>query len=483
MNKSTPFFPPATKWLFGRSPRSSRARAKAQTNAIRQASLGSLYELFSKFIPDGLLEPTTSGAESRTCIFSRRTTFWTFIAQVLSDGGSCRLAVRKLQAWQSASGQKVADSDTAAYCTARGRLDLDNLMEIHRRTARNVQSKNVRTDHEFGRPVKIVDGTTCSMPDTPANQKQWPQTKAQKPGCGFPFVKLVALFTLGEGVLTQWAEGNKHDHEITLFRRLWDQLVSGDILLGDTAFGSFASLAALLKRGVDSVMPVHQARNVDFRKGKRLGKKDHLVTWKKPASRNKGWSENDWQALPETLTVREVEIVVEVPGFRVKKYILVTTLLDPVLWPAKRLGRLYFKRWAVELFFRDIKTAMGMDILRCKSPEMIRKEIVVNLIAYNCIRGVMQHVAILYELPLDRISFRGTCDSVREWSEAIAQHLNKPGRLAEVLGDLYSVMADDPLPHRPGRSEPRVKKRRPKGYQLLTAPRKQMVVSESRKDK
>ncbi len=483
MKKSTPFFPHASTWLFGRPPRSLQARLKAEAQRIQQASLGSLHRLFGSFIPESLLEPADSGAESRETPFCRRTTFWTFLTQVLASSGSCRLALRKLQAWQSANQLELADSNTSAYCQARRRLDLANLRKIHQRVAQNVRSNNVRADCEFGRPVKIVDGTTCSMPDTPKNQQQWPQTKAQKPGCGFPFVKLVGLFTLAEGVLIDWAEGNKHQHEIVLFRTLWDRLSFGDILLGDTAFGSFAAIASLLKRGVDSVMPVHQARRVDFRKGKRLGKKDHLVSWTKPVRPSKGWSKKDWKALAETLTVREVEIRVEVPGFRVQKYVLVTTLIDPVRWPAKTLGAMYFKRWAIELFFRDMKIAMGMDVLRCKSPEMIRREILMHAIAYNCIRGVMQHVSILYEIPIERISFTGTCETIRQWSEPMALYLNKPRRLAEVIDDLYRAIADDPLPDRPGRSEPRVKKRRPKGYQLMTKPRKQMCVSESRRNK
>ena len=483
MNKSTPFFPHFPKQLFGRPPRCVRAGLQAEAQRIQLASLGSLHKLFGKFIPENFLDSSDSGTESRNRNFSRRTTFWTFLTQVLSSSGSCRLALRKLQAWQSANHLPVAGSNTSGYCQARSRMDLENLREIHQRVAQKVRGKNIRTQHEFGRPIKIVDGTTCSMPDTSENQEEWPQTKAQKPGCGFPFVKLVGLFTLAEGVLTEWAEGNKHHHEIVLFRKLWDGLISGDILLGDTAFGSFAAMASLLKRGVDSLMHMHQARHVDFRKGKRLGKKDHLVVWTKPIQPSKGWSREDWKALPATLTVREVEIRVEVPGFRVQKYVLATTLTDPVCWPAKTLGRMYFKRWAIEVFFRDIKIAMGMDVLRCQTPDMVRKEILMHAIAYNCIRGVMQHVSILYELPLERISFTGTCDTIRQWGDAIALHLDKPRRLAEVIDDLYRVIADDPLPDRPGRSEPRVKKRRPKGYQLMTKPRREMRVSASRRNK
>jgi hypothetical protein len=319
------------------------------------------------------------------------------------------------------------------------------------------------------------------MPDTKANQKTWPQTKAQKPGCGFPCAKLVGLFALENGVLIDWAEGNKHDSEQSLFRRLWHRLDPNDIALGDKAFGSYAAMSSLLLKHVDSVTPIHQARKADFRQGKKLGKRDRLVTWHKPAYPKPGWSKTEWKTLPDTLCVRIVEIRVHQPGFRVQKYVLSTTLLDPVEWPAERLGQLYFRRWPVELFFRDIKITMGMDVLRCKTPAMVRKEIIMHAIAYNCIRGLMQHAAALYHVPIERLSFKGTCDTLRQWADAFNIHAGKPRKQSHMLDALLAIIAEDALPHRPNRSEPRVKKRRPKAYQLMTKPRHRMVVSESRR--
>jgi len=395
MKTITPFFPQMSSLLFGRPSRSTQSRIQEELERIRGASIGQLTGLFGKYAEAKWLAPADKGVASRCRVFSRRTTFWAFLAQVLTVDGSCREALRKLQAWQAAQGLPIADSNTSAYCQARGRLDGDGLRKMHEHVAAEVQRRATTSQSSFGRPVKVVDGTGISMPDTAANQKVWPQTKAQKPGCGFPSAKLVGVFSLENGVLIEWAEGNKHDSEQTLFRKLWAHFEPNDICLGDTAFGSYAAMASLLHRGVDSITPIHQARKFNFRQGKKLGRRDRLVTWPKPACRKPGWSKTEWRELPDSLSVRIVEIQVRQPGFRVQTYVLSTTLLDPEEWPVERLGELYFRRWSVELFFRDIKITMGMDILRCKTPEMIRKEIIMHAIAYNCIRGVMQHAAIL----------------------------------------------------------------------------------------
>ncbi len=212
-----------------------------------------------------------------------------------------------------------------------------------------------------------------------------------------------------------------------------------------------------------------------------MGPRDRRVQWSKPPQRTKGSATAAWNALPQTLTVRVVQIQVNVPGFRVQQYTLVTTLTDPIAWPAEELGRLYFKRWAIELFFRDVKITMGMDILRCKSPEMVRREITMHVIAYNCIRGLIQHVAALYHVPIHRLSFKGTVDSLRHWGDALYIHHGKPRKQREMIQILFGIIADDLVPYRPERSEPRVKKRRAKGYQLMTQPRRLMLVSDSRK--
>jgi hypothetical protein len=325
-----------------------------------------------------------------------------------------------------------------------------------------------------GRPVKIVDGTTLSMPDTSANQKLWPQMSGQKPGCGFPLMKLVGLFSLSSGALLEEATGNKLVHESLLFRQLWDRLDSGDVLLEDRGFCSYGAMAALQLRGVDTVARLHQRRKVDMRQGKPLGKGDRLVTWNKPKMPLTGWTPEEWNALPETLCVRIIRLVVEAKGFRTRTIFLATTLTDPTVYPAQELRCLYGERWKVELHFAQLKTILGLDVLRCQSPEMIRKELQVHLIAYNLVRSLMQRASHIHHESLDRISFKGSLDTVRHWAAAIHACTGQKRKQAELINRMLALIANDPVPERPDRNEPRVRKRRPKNYQLMTKPRKLM---------
>ena len=220
-------------------------------------------------------------------------------------------------------------------------------------------------------------------------------------------------------------------------------------------------------------MRIHHARSIDFRKGKRLGSKDRLVTWTKPQQRPKGFTKRQWKALPESLTLRMLHIQIDVPGFRTESIVLVTTLTDPTAYTAEDLAKLYLRRWSVELFFRDIKITLGMDVLRCRTPQMVRKEIAMHVIAYNLVRGLMQQAAALYEVDLTRLSFKGSVDSLRQWTDTFNATHSKPREQRRLFNHLLQIIAEDTVPYRPERSEPRVRKRRPKNYRLMTRPRHQ----------
>jgi hypothetical protein len=322
--------------------------------------------------------------------------------------------------------------------------------------------------------VKIVDGTMLSMPDTQENQKAWPQSKSQKEGCGFPLMKLVGLFSLSSGSLLDEVHGDLHQHEATLFRALWGKLEKGDIVLEDRGFCSFVAMAALQNKGVDTVARLHQARLADFRRGKVLGKGDRLVAWTKPLCCPKGWSREEFDALPQTLAVRLIRLIVETPGYRTRTVVLATTLTDADIYPAEELRRLYAQRWNIELHYAQIKTTLGMDTLRCKSPEMIERELQLNLIAYNFVRALMQRAAHTHRADLGRLSFKGSLDTLRHWATVIHAAKDQPRKQQELISHLLLSIASDTVPRRPGRSEPRAKKRRPKNFQLLTKPRHQM---------
>lgn len=479
MNNSTPFFAGFHRVLFGRSQPSALRELQARTKALRQSSLCQLANICEPWTPTKLLNPTTRGPNSRRRSYSLSVTFWAFLSQVMSPGSPCREIVRKVQAWHAARQLPVPSSSTGAYCQARARLPLDALHNIQSHTAAELQ-RAVRSDQLWlGRHVKVVDGTGVSMPDTPENQETWPQSSNQTKGCGFPTAKLVGCFCLSSGALLDLAEGNQYIHESQLFRRQFALFNEGDVALTDRGFCSYSSIAELLARGVDTVMRIHHNRPTDFRKGKRLGKCDRLVTWTKPRCRPKGYTKRQWDQLPQSLTLRMLRIQIDVPGFRTESIVVVTTLTDPVRYPAEDLAKLYLRRWNVELFFRDIKITLGMDVLRCRTPEMVRKEIALHVIAYNLLRGLMQQAAALYEVDLTRLSFKGSVDTLRQWTDTLNAAHSKPREQRRLFDQLLQILAEDIVPYRPERSEPRVRKRRPKNYRLMTRPRHQNAPRKS----
>jgi hypothetical protein len=480
MALSTPFFSAFGPLLFGRRRLSEVDKLLGQTSTFR--SLSQYQEAFGEFIPPALLARQKSGVNSRTRIFTSLIIFWAFLAQVLERGSSGRDALRRLIAWsrQEHPHAPAPSPDTGGYCQARARLQTQTIEQIGTHLAERLQRQVPASELWQGRRVKIVDGTTASMPDTAENQEAWPQPRSQKPGCGFPLVKLVGLFELASGALTHLTEGHHRVHERVLARGLWRHLEPGEVLLGDRGFCSYQDLCEIAQRGADAVMRFHGARKLDLAKAERLGPHDWRLTWQKPAQCPKGGLPETWAALPETLTVRLVRYRVETPGFRSEEVTLVTTLLDPVAFPAPALAELYFRRWSVELHFREIKTLLGLDVLRCLTPEMVRKEIALQRVAYNLVRVLMQRAALVHQVSLRRLSFKGTLDSLATFADAIHSLSGKPRRQQALLEDLLLTLAQDLLPVRPGRVEPRARKRRAKNYHLLTKPRRQMHVPNHR---
>ena len=480
MFNSTPFLPGLSHRLFGRQRRSQLDQLRAQSAQWRQSSLNRLCEIFGPWLPAAILAPAATGINSRQRTYPLPLTFWAFLSHVLSPGSSCRQIVRKVQAWYAPQDQ-TPDSGTSAYCQARSRLPLACLTQLHQTLADKLSARLTTPELWLGRRVKVVDGTGVSMPDTPANQKAWPQPSTQKPGCGFPVVKLVACFCLASGALLEWVEGALTEHDCRLLQKLLSVFKTGDVVLADRGFSSFASLATLRARGVDTVMRLHQFRKLDWRAGQRLGRRDRLVTWKKGALQGRLWTAEQWAQVPGELPVRLVEIVVAISGFRTQKLVLVTTLLDAQTYSAEALGQLYFRRWAVELFFRDIKTTLGLDVRRCRTPAMVRKEIVMPTLAYNLIRALMQDIAHSHPVSLLGLSFKGTVDALHQWRELFENARTQPRTTCKLRRLFYRSIAEDPLLERPDRSEPRTVKRRPKNFRLLTKPRHEMVVERCRK--
>jgi len=432
---------------------------------LARRSPAELSELFAPWIT----LPPRFGNPKRTRLFTPSIIFWLFLAQVLSKDWSCRETVRKFLAWLAAETGETASPQTAAYCKARARLDPKELRQAHRRVTKKIEAKAAAT-RWCGRRVKVADGSSLSMPDTPANQKAWPQPQKQKPGCGFPVMRLGVIFSLASGALLEVALGSLAGHERTLIRSLWPTLQRGEVLLADRGFCGYADFFLLARQGVDCVMRKHQRRK-NAAVVKRLGPNDRLVLWRKTGAGPKWLEEKTWRELPETMIVREIKIHVTAPGFRTKTILLATTLLDPVAFPAHAFADLYRRRWMAELFLRDLKTTMGMDVLRCKTPKMIETELWIHVIAYNLVRALTLEAALAGGLAYERLSLKGAISTVRQWAAILAQPTWEAKARQQLYQIMLSYLARDPLPRRPNRVEPRARKRRPKNYPLLNRPR------------
>lgn len=434
--------------------------------------LHQLEGLFSRWLPRHRLCPTEEGPCSRQRQWSLRLTFWTFLAQVLSPGSSCRAALRQAQAQARLEGRPVPADEDSAYCQARRRLPLEWLHESLQQVG-GVLEQGVREAQRWcGHRVKVLDATTLTAEDTPANQKAFPQHPDQVPGCGFPLLRLAGLFCLASGALLGWATGDYWQSEMALAASLWECLAPGEVLLADRYYGCYRVLALVRARGAEAVCRLHGSRTADFRRGQRLGPMDRRITWTRPKEVPAGLSLEQWLAFPATLTVRLVRVRVEEKGFRTRTVTLVTTLLDAQKYPVGALAALYRRRWQVELSFRQIKTALAMEHLAVRSPEMIARSLAMHLLAYQLIRGLMQEAAQTWDVPLERISFQGAVDGARHFGEALLRARSRRARQA-LLAELLRILATDAVPDRPGRREPRALKRRPKRYPRLNRPRRQ----------
>src|SRR5438067_2842564 len=348
-------------------------------------------------------------------VFSPLVTLWVFLGQVLSADHSCRAAVARLIAHRLARGQRPCYAETGGYCQARQRLPESSFADVARSVGRRLDERAERGWLWKGRRVYLFDGTTVTMPDTRENQAAYPQVYNQKPGLGFPIARLGAVISLACGAVVnlgfcQYA--GKGQGEVSLLRRLWDVLSPGDVLLGDRLLANWATIVLLRQRGVELVGRLNTAhRRADFRRGRRLGPDDHLVRWAKPTS-IRSLDREAYHALPEFITVRETRIRVRQPGFRTRSIVVVTTLLDPKQVTKEDLAALYRARWHNELDLRSLKSAMQMRELRCKTPELVRKEVWAHILAYNLLRTVMAQAAARHGVAPRSLSFTGAMQTV-----------------------------------------------------------------------
>ena len=399
----------------------------------------------------------------RERIYSPLTTLGLFVGQALSPDGACQNAVARRVSERVARGQTACSLNSGPYRKARQRLPLGLIRRLALSVGVELERASTPDWKWRGRSVKLMDGTTISMPDTAGNQVVYPQSGVQKPGLGFPLAILVGLLSLSTGAVLGWALGpcrGKHTGEHALFRTLMPQFDSGDIVLADRYHCNCFTAGLLIERGADLVTRQHQRRHTNFERGQRLGRRDYLVDWVRP--QRPSWMDHETYArMPERLTMRETEIAGR---------IVVTTLVDHKLVSAAEIDRLYNRRWQVEVDLRSIKAEMGMDILRAKTPTMIDKEIAAYLLAYNLVCALMTSAAVGAHVTARSLSFKGTLQLLLAFEQQLRFGAGSGVKImtAHLLGAISQLK----LPVRPGRIEPRAIKRRPKNHQLLTIPRK-----------
>lgn len=457
---ATPYLPALRACCAPLGSQSSRARQAAE-------SLSGLAGLFGPFLAP-LLVAARSGPGSRRRQFGRVSVFWAFLSQVLARDASCRWALTRLQAEAAARGERRPDDSTSAYCQARVALSLPWLESLFTMLERWFSPRV--SGQWLGRTVRIIDGTGFTMPDTPANRRRWDYPGGTKPGCGFPTGKLVGLFCLHSGRLLAFVQDTWKPHDLNLARRLLGALRKNEVLIADRAYCGWTFLALLRRRGVDFVIRLHQARLVPRRNG------TTQESWPRP-QRKQRETRSFWLNLPRELPVRLVRFVIEAPGYRSRPVVVATSLLDRKAFPDRAIAALYARRWQIELHYRQIKTNLGLDILRGLSPRTIEREIWMHAIAYNLIRALMLEAARSREVPVDRLSFKGAIDAVHAWSDLA---LGRKRHRAHARKELLARLAADRVPLRPHRHEPRSLKRRGKNYPLLTKPRAKTLMGALR---
>ena len=455
----------------------NHGRFQQQANFLRRQFLQDGDLPFTDVLSEGVVAQalTATSVVWLDRIYSPLVTLWVFLGQVLSADHSCRAAVARLIAHRLSRGERPCSATTGAYCQARKRLPEQFFAAVACLVGRALDAKADTQWLWKGRRVYMFDGTTVSMPDTPENQAAYPQVYNQKPGLGFPIARIGAITSLACGAVLNLGfcrYAGKGQGEVSLLRQLWDVLRHGDVLLADSLLSNWTGIVLLQERGVDLVSRLNKAhRKADFRRGTRLGHDDHIVRWQKPTSiRSVDWP--TYKSLPAYVTIREARFRVHQPGFRTKTVIVVTTLLDPVETTKEDLASLYRARWNNELDLRSIKSTMQMDVLRCKTPQLVHKEVWAHILAYNLIRTIMAQAATRHGIEPRTISFKGALQTLEAFQPLIDFQTH---RGASFRRNLYQQLLDAVALHRvadrPDRFEPRKRKRPPLKFDQMMKPR------------
>jgi Transposase DDE domain len=417
------------------------------------------------------------GVQYRDRLFNPVTTIWGFLSQVLSEDHSCRDTVSRIIAHRAASGLEPCSPNTASYCNARGRLPTAVLRNLAKRTAQQLQASLPEGWKWNGRNVFIADGSHVSMPDTQENQASYPQPEVQQPEIGFPLARLAVLLSLASGACHDLAIApytGKGTGETTLLRQMYDTLSPGDVVVADALFDNFFIACELRQRDIELVARV-QAERVGSRMVESRPDGD-VILWQRP-NKPRGMTGEQYRSYPQSLTMRQVSVDARDQNNRAEQFKVVTTILDASI-DGGQIGELYERRWDGEVDIRSIKSTMKMDVLRCKTPEMVRKEIGVYLLAYNLLRTVMAVAASANNVEPRQISFKGAKQTLTAFAPKL--EAARPKQRTVLVAALLQAVAYHRVGGRPGRWEPRARKRRPKPGARLTQPRRVAKLAQNR---
>ena len=412
-------------------------------------------------------------ANDPNAVYTPPVVLFAWLAQCLSGSKSCVAAVARVIVLRVAMGLAPCSAATGGYCRARARLPECFVQRLTREVGTAVEDQAPDAWRWKGRRTLLVDGFTASMPDTPANQAVYPQSRSQRPGLGFPMIRAVVLLTFATACVIDCAMGpckGKETGETALFRQLAEQIRRGDVAVFDRYFCSYWQMAMLRERGADGCARMHARRKYDFRRGQRLGAGDHVVEWVKPA-RPQWMDEDTYAEIPDTIQIREIRFNVTEPGYRTEEIVVATTLLDAETYTKADIADLYHYRWHVELDIRAIKQTLKMDVLTCQTPEMVRKEIWMHLLAYNLVRAGIAQAAMQQDKTPRQLSFAGAQQTLNAFRWLLM--LSEGQCRTRFVRALAVAIGTHVVGDRPGRTEPRAVKRRPRKYPLLRQPRQQ----------
>lgn len=467
----TKCFPDFKHFLGGRRSKNRLQELTEHLGHLRGSGACSIESLFEAVLPAHELD----SFNERRRLFCQRNTFWSYVGQMLGDGGaigSLRDAVRGLQANRTEASKEPISSSTSGYSQARLRLSEALIDKVKARLQSYFEQLAPAVPGLEGRRIRLIDGTTVTAADTPANQAAYPQSNQCKAGCGFPLVRITALFDLSTASVLKTTVTDYHTSELTAaVTGLVSSLDEGDILVGDRFYHSYGLICSVLERKADVLVRVKEQMLKTLIPIKRQPKTDCLVKVKRPQNRNKVYK-NNWAYFPKEQTLRLVRFQARNREGKRQTFHLLTTLTDKQKYPASSLAALYLRRWRIETGFGDLKTTLGMDRLRTKTPKMINKDISMFTITYNLIRYLHLRTSKIHTIPLEVLSIKGSIDTILRFAPVVYLNRLNKRKHKRLIDELLQIIASDPIPDRPNRSEPRKRKHRNRGKEWLTKPRK-----------